>query len=135
VVLALAVGAALSPLLAPGPGAGLTCRDGSQAMSRLELLFGASRKDGPPVSDSEWQAFLDEAVTPRFPDGLTAFSGYGQWRDREGKIVKGPSRMLLIWHAAGPEAQTRIEAIRAAYKDRFGQDSVMRVDGSGCVAF
>ena len=26
---------------------------------------------GAPVTDAEWAAFLDEEVTPRFPDGLT----------------------------------------------------------------
>ena len=135
VVLAFAMGAALSPHLAPGPGLGAACPAGSQAMSRAELLFGASRKNAPPVSDAEWQAFLDEIVTPRFPDGLTAFAGYGQWRNASGQIIKEPSRLLLIWHSGGTGAQERIEAVRATYKSRFGQESVLRVDGTGCVGF
>jgi hypothetical protein len=46
-------------------------------MAGLELLFGVSRK-GAPVSDEEWQSFVDQEVTPAFPDGLTILEGYGQ---------------------------------------------------------
>src|SRR5689334_21818217 len=64
-----------------------SCRNGAAQMARMELLFGASRRDGSAVGEVEWQAFLDTEVTPRFPDGLTVLTGYGQWRsgDRIGK--------------------------------------------------
>jgi Protein of unknown function (DUF3574) len=62
-------------------------------------------------------------------------TGYGQWRDAAGRLIKETSRLLLIWYA--PEAgDTRIEAIRTAYKTRFGQESALRADGApACVSF
>ena len=120
----------------PDPlSAGLSCPLKAKAMARLELLFGAARQNGQPISDTEWQTFLDAEVTPRFPDGLTVLGGSGQWRSPTGTIVKEGSKVLLVWLKPGPDAEARVEAIRAAYKARFVQESVMRVDSLSCVAF
>ncbi|HZM08212.1 MAG TPA: DUF3574 domain-containing protein [Methylocella sp.] len=117
-------------------GGGLTCRAASKPMERLELLFGSGRKNINPVSDDDWAAFVAAEITPRFPDGLTMLTGYGQWRDTAGSLVKETSRLLLIWYAPAADAETRIEEIRAAYRARFGQDSVLRADGpQACVSF
>jgi hypothetical protein len=43
--------------------------------------------------------------------------------------------MLLIWHRPSADSEEKIEAIRSAYKARFGQASVLRVDGLSCVSF
>lgn len=113
---------------------GISCPASSMAMTRLELLFGRSKPDGTSVTDAEWKAFLDAQVTPLFPDGLTVLDGYGQWR--EGGVVKSEkSIMLVIWHPPGFGDEAKIEAIRAAYKSAFQQQSVMRVDGADCVSF
>jgi len=99
-------------------------------MARTELLFGAGH-----VGDVQWKAFLSREVTPRFPDGLTAFDGTGQWKTPNGKIAKEPSRILLLWHKPDADDDARIDAIRDAYKKQFRQLSVMRVDGMDCVSF
>jgi len=112
---------------------GQSCKPPSHAMNRVELLFGAATNDGKPISTSEWQDFLDKEVTPRFPAGLTVYEAYGQWQGHDGRIEKSPSRVLLIWYEG--DASPRIDAIREAYKKRFAQDSVMRVDGEDCVSF
>jgi hypothetical protein len=113
----------------------LVCRASAAAMSRLELLFGMGRKDGSEIAESEWRAFIDQEVTPRFPDGLTVLTGYGQWRNSAGVIAKETSRMLVIWHRPAAEADSKAEAIRNAYKAQFAQESVMRVDSASCVSF
>jgi hypothetical protein len=43
--------------------------------------------------------------------------------------------MLVIWYEDTNNAIARIEAIRAAYKKRFSQASVLRADGESCVSF
>jgi hypothetical protein len=113
----------------------VACRGAATPYARLELLFGLGRKDGGEIGDSEWRAFLDAEVTPRFPDGLTVLGGYGQWRNSAGTIAKEKSVMLLIWHRPAADSKARIEAIRSAYKTRFAQESVLRVDGISCVSF
>jgi hypothetical protein len=103
-------------------------------MARIELLFGTGRKSGDPVGEVEWQAFVDSQVTPRFPDGWTVLTGYGQWRSGD-SVHKEGSRLLLIWAPRTADSDPRIEAIRNAYKARFEQESVLRVDGLSCVSF
>jgi len=104
-------------------------------MARLEMLFGTSRSHGTPVTEEEWTRFLDTEVTPRFPAGLTVLRGPGQWRSNDGRLAKEQSNMLVIWHEPTAQADAKIEAIRAAYKQRFDQESVMRVDSMSCVSF
>jgi hypothetical protein len=118
-----------------GEQPGIACKASSALMARLELLFGMSRRDAEPISDAEWQGFVDQEVTPRFPDGLTVVQAYGQWRNSSGSIAKENSRVLMIWYQPKPDADQRIEAIRDAYKARFKQESVMRVDSFSCVSF
>ena len=137
--LLVASGLAFGLLSAPGPSlaqiAMPICQTDYLSMARLELYFGTSKKDGSTVSDAEWGNFLDEEVTPRFPDGLTVLRGYGQWRNSEGVIAKEGSIVLVILYFPSEESETKIEDVRAAYKDRFNQESVMRVDSANCVSF
>jgi hypothetical protein len=74
-------------------------------------------------------------VTPRFPDGLTALEGYGQWKAPSGVIARERSRVLILMHNEDATSDRRIEAIRAAYRRQFHQLSIMRVDGEECVSF
>ena len=115
--------------------AAMECVSPAIAMARVELLFGAALSDGGQVSDQQWHEFVAEQVTPRFPEGLTEFSGHGQWRQADGRISREISRLLLIWYTPTAAHQADIETIRAAYKRRFKQLSVMRIDGSDCVSF
>jgi hypothetical protein len=113
----------------------LTCNMKARPLARLELVFGSQRKDTAPIDEAEWAAFLAAEITPRFPDGLTIFTGYGQSRDAGGTIIKETSRMLVVWYLPEANAEARIEAIRAAYRTRFGQESVLRADEAACVSF
>jgi hypothetical protein len=133
-VCALAGGVAIGLAYAETQPAVGTCPASATAMTRLELLFGRGKPDGSSVTDAEWKAFLDAEVTPLFPDGLTVLEGYGQWRDGDA-IKSEKSIMLVIWNPLGFGAEAKIEAIRAAYKTAFRQQSVMRVDGANCVSF
>jgi hypothetical protein len=110
------------------------CTLPARALVRNELIFGTARPHGGPLGEEEWQSFLDSVVTPRFPEGLTVLSAYGQWRGETG-LAKELSRILVIWHDRSPSRDADIEAIRAAYKERFDQESVLRIDSVSCVSF
>jgi hypothetical protein len=130
VAVSLATPSALAQTVAP------LCAEGAYAMARLELYFGTQRPGGVQLTDAEWAGFLDEEVTPRFPDGLTVLRGNGQWRNSKGVVTKETSAVLVILYTPAPEKEAAIEDIRAAYKNRFDQESVMRVDGpTQCVSF
>jgi hypothetical protein len=99
-----------------------------EPMVRTELYFGLNRPDGTQVSEEQWQTFVTEVVTPRFPEGLTIVPAAGQWQS--GAVIhREPSRVLILLRPARrDEANARIEEIREAYKTRFNQDAVLRTD-------
>lgn len=100
---------------------------------RTELFMGLSKPDGGIVSDSEWEQFLDEVVTPAFPKGYTVLDAVGRFRGNDGKTISEESRVLIILYpkADKKESRRKIEEIRAAYIKRFEQEAVIRMDLSG----
>jgi hypothetical protein len=103
---------------------------------RTELYFGSEQPDGEVVTEAEFQQFVDEEVTPRFPDGLTLLTGYGQFRNSTGAIVKERSMVLiLLYPLTMSDANTKLEEIREAYKDAFEQESVLRIDSFSLISF
>jgi uncharacterized protein DUF3574 len=132
--LMLGAGALVTYRAAVSPAGLATCGPGAAQMARIELLFGTGRKNAAAVDEVEWQSFVAAEVTPRFPDGLTVLTGYGQWLSG-GSVRKEGSRVLLIWVPRAADNDVRIEAIRDSYKARFEQESVLRADGLSCVSF
>ena len=102
----------------------------SEKYIRTELYFGLSKRDGSEVTSEEWKRFVDEEVTPRFPDGLTVVDVAGQFRMSSGEIVHEKSRMLILLYKKRDRQKfgASIETIRKAYCQKFDQESVMRVD-------
>ncbi len=123
--------------------------DQAERYAETRLLFGTARPwghlpgpqgpggGGEPVSDAEFRGFVDEVVTPRFPEGLTVQQGYGQWRDAHGVVEEETSyELTLLYPVADAGVSDReIEEIRDAYVQRFGQEAVGRVDDTVLVDF
>lgn len=97
---------------------------------RTELFFGTRKPDGSEVTTKEWKKFLNNEITPRFPDGLTVLNGSGQFRDNSSEIIKEKSMLLILLYPLKTRAESnaKIEEIRAAYKRAFQQQSVLRAD-------
>ena len=94
---------------------------------RTELFFGMSRASEPLITEKEWKEFLDGTVTPLFPDGLTVLDGHGQWRSPSGTFFNEPSKVLVIMHPPDPAINAKLEQVRKTWKERFRQESVLRV--------
>ncbi|MFE7354460.1 DUF3574 domain-containing protein [Streptomyces sp. NPDC057543] len=143
---ALTTAAALAVLAVGTPVAYATLGDESPAASQpaassvvvhgkayieTRLFFGTEHPDGGPVvTDRQFMTFVDEEVTPRFPNGLTIQDGRGQWRDSRGVIERERSYELTLLYPAS-EARVRdarIERIRDAYEKAYAQDSVARIE-------
>ena len=89
-----------------------------------------------PVSDAEWMRFLDREVTPRFPDGLSVQNVYGQWKGAHDAVPeRGRSKVLLIDYPETAENEARIDAIRTAWKQQTGEQSVLKVTIPADVSF
>jgi hypothetical protein len=110
----------------------------TQGWVDTRLYFGLGPADQPQqgISESKWRDFLDKEVTPRFPDGLTVIDVYGQW---QGKQEVAPERLhskLLVIDYPDTQANCdKIEAIRTAWKQRTGDQSVLRVTQPADVSF
>lgn len=104
--------------------------------NRTELYLGLMRADGSTITDPQFQRFVDAEITPRFSAGFTVIAASGQFKTDRGLIVREPSRVLVLLYPSDSRgASQRIEAIRAAYKLQFQQQSVLRVDDESCVSF
>ena len=110
-----------------------TCPIGQEQLRTAQLFLGSSAVS--TASEAELRKFVDQEITPRFPGGLTVLDGGGQWQGPENKLIREAAKVVLIVLPPSGEAQTRIEAVRTAYKTRFKQDSVMLVTQAACVAF
>lgn len=107
------------------------------AWVRSELYFGMSRPDGSVVSAEQWQAFVDQQITPRFPEGLTVLSAAGQWRDEAGAVVHEPARVLVVFHPAadGAAATRKLRTLAQLYAQQFDQSAVLLAQSAAQVDF
>jgi Protein of unknown function (DUF3574) len=123
-------------LAAPAAAQNIACTAPQQGMQQVELMFGRNIGRRLGVSNATWSRFLAREVTPRFPEGLSVIDAAGQWQDREhGRVVREPSKLVMIVTADDLASRDKIAAIVAAYKDRFRQQSVGVVTRPVCAAF
>jgi hypothetical protein len=111
------------------------CEAGDQSMVRDTLYFGRNRPSGGIVREAEWQRFLNEIITPRFPDGLTVVKATGQWRNASGQIEREASEVVTVLHAGDLTAGDKISEIVAEYTKRFNQETVLRERTATCTRF
>jgi hypothetical protein len=110
----------------------------TQGWVDTRLYFGLGPADKPDqgIGEAAWRDFLDKEVTPRFPDGLSVLDVYGQWQGKqETKPERLHSKLLVIDYPDTAENRGKIEAIRAAWKQRTGDQSVLRVTQAADVSF
>ena len=118
---ALTACASLAPLPVK-PGDASACSERRQD----RVLFGMNSPDGP-VTEAQWQAFLADFVTPRFPAGLTVYQAKGQWRGDSGQVEQEDSRAIDLIHEDSAEERKRVVEIADEYKRRFKQEAVLIV--------
>lgn len=128
---ALRADVSAQPATQPAPSD--VCGQASAAQLRTTLYFGTSRPKGA-VSELEWQVFLRDEVTSRFPDGLTAWDALGQWRAPGSTIEQERAKVLLIVHADDDKARKSVMDVIAFYRKAFEQESVLWETARVCVS-
>ena len=111
------------------------CPEDTDAFVEYRLFMGRSNQTGEVVDDAAWAAFLEDTVTPRFPDGLTVLDARGQWRGSDGVILKERSKVLIVLAPPGEDKMALTREVSDEYKRRFGQEAVLRVVEDVCVTF
>lgn len=110
---------------------GLPCGDGGQLVVQ-ELLYFGTETPSDHVTPEHWAQFLNEIVTPWFPDGFSVWQASGQWRSASGEVIREPSYVLSLLHSEDVDQEQAIRELVTSYKTRFHQEAVLRVRSSVC---
>src|SRR5262245_33748813 len=129
----LAAGGGLTTVLAQKKTAPGDCGASTAAQVRTTLYFGSAKPTGS-VSELEWQLFLRDEVTSRFPEGLTVWDAEGQWRASKGTIEHERSKVLLLVHSDTSMARQSVQDVIERYRKAFDQQSVLWETSRVCVA-
>ncbi|HEX2834164.1 MAG TPA: DUF3574 domain-containing protein [Thermoanaerobaculia bacterium] len=86
------------------------------------LFCGLSIPTGGSVTQQDLDAFIEQAVTPRFPQGFTVWRAKGQWKGGNEEVM-----ILEFLHPNEPGASQKVAEIAAEYRRRFHQEAVLRV--------
>jgi Protein of unknown function (DUF3574) len=106
-----------------------------ERMIETKMFFGLSKRNGE-VTPAEWRDFLNREVVPRFAEGFTVVDAQGFWLNSDLKrTISEKSKVLVRVHPEGAAHDRAIGEIIDAYKARFAQESVLRVDRPACVVF
>lgn len=115
-------------MTAPKPA----CPAGQSQLRTAQLFLSA--KPPAKISDSDIRKFVDAEVTPRFPAGVTVVDGGGQWRGDENRLIREAAKVVMIVLPEKGDPAGKVEAVRAAYRAKFKQDSVVVLPPPSCVA-
>ena len=112
-----------------------SCATGDTALVRDVLYFGRNTPAGTELTDSDWQQFVDEVLTPSFPAGLTIWDAAGQWRGASGQVERERSKVLTLLHAGDSHSDSLVTQAVGEYKRRFAQEAVLREKSLTCSRF
>lgn len=108
------------------------CPAGQASMRTAQLFLGGKGQAAP--SEPELRRFVVDEVTPRFPDGVTLTPGGGRWKGPEHQMMRDAAKVLVLVLPAKGDPAANVEAVRAAYRARFNQDSAVVMPPPVCVA-
>jgi hypothetical protein len=110
-----------------GQSEDLIDNDAIPELIQEDLYFGRNIAGGGEVSEADFQRFLDQEVTPRFPNGLTVYEADGQFLNSAATLIQEPSKVVSLIFEDTPENEAAIDQIIQAYKQQFQQESVLQV--------
>ena len=83
----------------------------AKTLIKDELYFGLNKPNGTQISETEWQKFLNQVITPRFKKGLTVLDTQGQYLSNNGELVKEKSRLVILIYEMNSEKNLAIDEI------------------------
>ena len=103
-------------LLCVFPALAQTVEHNEGVWYRLHLGTGVGDK---AVSTELIRRFVDKEITPRFPAGLTATDGRGQWKSEEYGVIRERTIIIDIYCPDTEESAEKVAAIAKAYVAKF----------------
>lgn len=100
------------------------------------LFMGEAIPGRDDLTETEWQAFVDDTVTANLPNGYTMFDASGGWMNPiTHKTIKEATKVLLVAMPEVPASLAAIDRIRTAYKIQFRQQVVGMTVEQACGIF
>src|SRR3954471_12974100 len=91
--------------------------------TRSELFFGTACATGcAPVSEADWERFVADQITPRFPNGFTVFPARGRWQGDAGPQDEQTHVLIVVYPSGDPNAAARLQELRKMYRETFRQE-------------
>ena len=98
-------------------------------MIETGLYFGQSKPDGSMITQTEWDNFKETQIARIFKEGSTTVTAAGSWYDPVNhKLISEPTYIVTYYHKKTPTISKQIDSLRNFYKEKFQQQSVLRVD-------
>jgi hypothetical protein len=79
--------------------------------------------------------FMDKAITPRFPKGLTVYETYGQMQHENGRIEEQSTWVVAIVHPKDPAIDQAVREVIEAFRKQFNRAQVMRLSAPTAAQF
>ncbi|HKR64430.1 MAG TPA: DUF3574 domain-containing protein [Thermoanaerobaculia bacterium] len=86
------------------------------------LFCGLEIPGGGEIAQRELDTFIEEIVTPRFPQGFTVWRAKGQWRGGDEDTI-----VFEFVHPYDAAIDAKVKEIAEEYRRRFRQEAVLRV--------
>jgi hypothetical protein len=107
----------------------LLCSCATTRMTETDLYFGRSKPDGDIVTANEWKDFRENKIAGVFKEGCTILDAAGSWYDPVlHKSITEPTYIVVYYYKNSALVSRQIDSLRYWYKNRFQQQSVLRVD-------
>jgi hypothetical protein len=110
-----------------GQGEDLIENDPIPELIQVDLYFGRNIGTTGQVTETQFQQFLHQQITPLFADGLVVYDARGQFLDSQQQLIREPSKVVSLITEDSIAHEQSINQIIAAYKQQFQQESVLAV--------
>lgn len=126
---ALALAGCATPSREPPPP---PCPVGEEPLRTAQLFFGRNIAGQPGISETAFTSFVEEELTPRFPQGLTVLDGGRQWQGSENALIRQAAKVVVIV-LPRKGSDKLLDEVRERYKTRFQQESVLLIVQDSCL--
>jgi hypothetical protein len=93
---------------------------------KTELYFGLSKKNGV-VTEQEWNMFKADFLSKKF-SGYTELISKGFWTNPKGETVSENSRLIIYLNKGTTSDSIAIAFVIDNYKQKFNQESVLKIE-------
>lgn len=102
----------------------------------FELFLGRSMPPFGEVTGSDWNAFVNQVVTPALPHGFTVYDAVGSWMSPVSrKTIYERTKVLMTALPDSPGSIVTVERIRNDYRKMFHQRVVGMTVTQTCGSF